>query len=153
MLVNESEYSAFFGIIIFDSTTYSVYIFQNPNLKYLHKIQDDDNLWLYGLGWDLKMIFSVNIVAGRNSSSFWSNINSLAPGRSGCDSKIGIFNLVLLIGIFRSSHDNALRWMPQDLTVNIDSGNGLVPSGNKPLPEPMLTQFLVALWRRYASMS
>ena len=24
--------------------------------------------------------------------------------------------------------------------VNIGSGNGLVPSGNKPLPEPMLTQ-------------
>ena len=42
--------------------------------------------------------------------------NSLAPGRSECDSKNVIFNLVLLIGIFRSSHDNALRWMPQDLT-------------------------------------
>ena len=28
--------------------------------------------------------------------------------------------------------------------VNIGSGNGLVPLGNKPLPEPMLTQFLVA---------
>ena len=25
-------------------------------------------------------------------------------------------------------------------SVNIGSGNGLVPSGNKPLPEPMLTQ-------------
>ena len=43
-------------------------------------------------------------------------INSLAPGRSECDSKNVTFNLVLLIGIFRSSHDNALRWMPQDLT-------------------------------------
>ena len=42
--------------------------------------------------------------------------NSLAPGRSGCDSKNGIFNLVLLIGIFRSFHDNALQWMPQGLT-------------------------------------
>ena len=42
--------------------------------------------------------------------------NSLAPGRSECDSKNLIFNLVLLIGIFRSSHDNALLWMPQDLT-------------------------------------
>ena len=69
-------------------------------------------------------------------------INSLAPGRSESDSKNVIFNLVLLIGIFRSSHDNVLRWMPQDLTddqVNIGSGNGLVPSGNKPLPEPVLT--------------
>ena len=42
--------------------------------------------------------------------------NSLAPGISECDSKNVIFNLVLLIGIFRSSHDNALRWMTQDLT-------------------------------------
>ena len=49
--------------------------------------------------------------------SFWGqNINSLAPGRSECDSKNVIFNLVLLIGIFWCSHDNALRWMPQDLT-------------------------------------
>ena len=30
--------------------------------------------------------------------------------------------------------------------VNIGSGNGLVPSGNKPLPEPMLTQICVAIW-------
>ena len=42
--------------------------------------------------------------------------NSLAPGRSECDSKNVIFNLVLLIGIFRSSDDNVLQWMPQDLT-------------------------------------
>ena len=42
-------------------------------------------------------------------------VNSLAPGKSGCDSKNGIFNLVLLIGIFRSFHNNALRWMSEDL--------------------------------------
>ena len=34
------------------------------------------------------------------------------------------------------------------LLVNIGSGNGLEPSGNKPLPEPMLTQIPVAIWRR-----
>ena len=33
-------------------------------------------------------------------------------------------------------------------SVNIGSGNGLVPSGNKPLPEPMLTQISVAIWCR-----
>ena len=33
-----------------------------------------------------------------------------------------------------------------DDKVNIGSGNGLVPSGNKPLPELMLTQFYVAMW-------
>ena len=42
-------------------------------------------------------------------------VNSLAL-RSECDSKNVIFNLVLLIGILRSSHDSALRWIPQDLT-------------------------------------
>ena len=43
----------------------------------------------------------------------------------------------------------ALRWIPLDLAddVNIGSGNGLVPWGNKPLPEPMLTQIYVAKWR------
>ena len=34
--------------------------------------------------------------------------SSLAPGRSECDFKNVIFILVLLIGVFRSSHDNAL---------------------------------------------
>ena len=37
---------------------------------------------------------------------------------------------------------NATR--PYWWLVNIGSGNGLVPSGNKPLPEPMLTQINVA---------
>ena len=46
----------------------------------------------------------------------WNKFNSLAPARSECNSTNGIFNLVLLTGIFRSSHDNALQWMPQDLT-------------------------------------
>ena len=32
------------------------------------------------------------------------------------------------------------------LEVIIDSGNGLVPSGNKPLAEPMLTQIYVPIW-------
>ena len=36
-------------------------------------------------------------------------INSLAPGRSGFNFKSAIFNLVVLIGIFRSAYDNALR--------------------------------------------
>ena len=45
----------------------------------------------------------------------------------------------------------ALRRMSPDLTddksTGNGSGNGLVPSGNKPLPEPMLTQFSGAIWR------
>ena len=35
-----------------------------------------------------------------------------------------------------------LRWW----SVNIVSGNGLVPSGNKTLPELMLTQISVTIW-------
>ena len=30
-------------------------------------------------------------------------------------------------------------------SVNIGSGNGLVPSGNKPLPEAMLTPVFIAI--------
>ena len=30
--------------------------------------------------------------------------------------------------------------------LNMGSGNGLVPSGNKPLPEPMLTEIYIAIW-------
>ena len=51
-----------------------------------------------------------------NQSPCLYQLSDTGPWRSGCDSKNGIFNLVLLIGIFRSSHDNALRWMPKDLT-------------------------------------
>ena len=40
------------------------------------------------------------------------------------------------------------RWQ-----VNIGSGNGLVPSGTKPLPEPMLTQIYVAMRRHQAMLN
>ena len=47
--------------------------------------------------------------------------------------------------------------MPQDLSewwlVNIGSGNGLVPSGNKPLPEPMLTKYNDAIWHQKVAMN
>ena len=37
--------------------------------------------------------------------------------------------------------------------VNIGSGNGLMPSGNKPLPELMFTQIYVTIYRYMAIMS
>ena len=37
-------------------------------------------------------------------------------GKSGFDFKYVIFNFVLLIDIFRSYYDNALRWMSRELT-------------------------------------
>ena len=36
--------------------------------------------------------------------------------------------------------------------VNIGSGNGLVQSGNKPLPEPKLTPIYIDIWRHQATM-
>ena len=43
-------------------------------------------------------------------------INSLAPGKPGCHFETAIFSLILLIGIFTLSKDNALRWLTRDLT-------------------------------------
>ena len=55
------------------------------------------------------------------------------------------------------------RWMPQDLTDDklilvqvmacCYSGNGLVLSGNKPLPEPMLTIICITVWCHWATMT
>ena len=46
------------------------------------------------------------------------------------------------------SFEIALRGLSQDFAdVNIGSGDGLVPSGNKPLPEPMLSKISVAICR------
>ena len=47
--------------------------------------------------------------------------NSLSSGRSECDFKSVVFNLASLIGIFRSSYDNAFRWLPLDLTDDMSS--------------------------------
>ena len=44
------------------------------------------------------------------SESF--SYNSLVPARSGCDVKNAIFTLVLLIGIFRSLYNNAIKRIP-----------------------------------------
>ena len=50
----------------------------------------------------------------------------------------------------------SLRWMQQDFQywyyINIGSGNVLVPSGNKLLPEAMFTQFCDAIWRHLAKI-
>ena len=37
--------------------------------------------------------------------------------------------------------------------VNIGSGNGSVPSGNKPLPDPMLIQIFNTIWHHEATIS
>ena len=74
-------------------------------------------------------------------------INPLTPGSGDCNLQLISFKLVFGID-FCISCEIACRWIQQDLTdetwlvnVNIGSGNGLVPTGIKPLPEPMLTKF------------
>ena len=52
-----------------------------------------------------------------------------------------------------TSREIAYRQMPGNTYVNIGSGNALVPSGIKPLPEPMLTHMYVAIWHHQAAMS
>ena len=87
------------------------------------------------------IIFSLNILGV--------NINSLAPGKFEWKFRYVIFKWILVIDGWSISCEIALIWMPLGLhwwSVNIGSGNGLVTSGNKPLPEPMLTQIFVAIW-------
>ena len=49
----------------------------------------------------------------------------------------------------------ALRWIMQHpisvYLVYIGPGRGLLPSGSKPLPGPMLTHMYVAIWRHGAT--
>ena len=43
-------------------------------------------------------------------------LNLLSPGQSGRDFQDTISSLALLIGILRNPSDNALRYMPRNLT-------------------------------------
>ena len=78
------------------------------------------------------------------------HVMSLAPGRCGSNSKSVIFEHMLLIKFVSTSCEISLRWMPQnafeDNSPLVEEGNGLVPSGNKPLHQPMLTQISVSIW-------
>ena len=79
-------------------------------------------------------------------------VNSLAPGKFERNLRYVIFQGNLVIDGRGISCEIALIWMSVDFTdewwsVNIGTGNGLVLSGNKPLPEPMLTQISDAIRR------
>ena len=39
---------------------------------------------------------------------------------------------------------------PLKYQFNTSSGNDLVPSGNKPLPDPVFTKFYDVIWHHYA---
>ena len=52
------------------------------------------------------------------------------------------FKLILRVDILSTSCEIGLRLLPQN---KIGSDNGFVPSGIKPLPEPMVNQIYVAI--------
>ena len=97
-------------------------------------------IYIYIYEWWTKLRTLVIYISLKLSKFYWLT----GSWRSECDFKNATFNIVFLIDIFRSSYDNAFTWMSQDVT---DEKSILVPSGNKPLPEPKLTQFYVAIWR------
>ena len=74
-----------------------------------------------------------NLGSANVNQGLWCQMASLGCGRFEYNFRQVIFKLTLV----------DLNWWK----INIGSGNGLVPSDNKPLPVPMLTQFYVAIWR------
>ena len=68
-------------------------------------------------------------------------INSLAPGRWGSN-----FKIIILKFLSCEFHRNHYQ-------VSIGSGDDSVPSGNKPLSQPMLTKIYVTIWCPWATTS
>ena len=83
----------------------------------------------------------------------YTKFNSLAPGEFDYSLKLVNFKLISTVNILKYFLWNCYQVNATTGTtshwslVNIGSGNGLVLSGNKPLPEPMLTKIPVAIWR------
>ena len=82
--------------------------------------------------------------------------NSLAPGRFEWNCKYVIFNLIFvnwwlrcLLWNYPLVIVNGSHWW----SVNIGSGNSSMPSGNKPLPEPVFTKSCVSIWHHQARKS
>ena len=72
------------------------------------------------------------------------SIYTLAPGRLEWNFREGIFNVISVIYGWGISWEIVMRWILLDIgwmsLIDIGSGNGLLLSGNKLLPEPVLTQ-------------
>ena len=74
-------------------------------------------------------------------------LNSLARGKFEWKFWYLIFQISFVTYVWDISCEFAFRSMSLGRTDDTGSGNGLVPSGNRPLPEPMLTQIFVTIWR------
>ena len=69
--------------------------------------------------------------------------NSFAPGRLEENSRQVIVQLILVIDGRDIFYETAPRWMSIDLGL----GGSVAPSGNRSLPELILTKVYVAIWR------
>ena len=58
------------------------------------------------------------------------------------------FKAICMIDMQSVSNEIALRWMSEELPINIV----IAPWGSKSSPEPMLTKFYDAIWRHQRSM-
>ena len=86
--------------------------------------------------------------------------NSMHPGASGYHQLIGLWEILMKYQINNIQANYSNWWVryllwncPQAIITgpycwyfSIGSGNGLVSSSDKALPQPMLTKFLVAMW-------
>ena len=133
-MVKNAKTNTFLRVVyIYDACTWVIFFFSSCNRAWMSSFMGRRALVKFKWWQPFRICFLA--------------IKSLVPGRFGYDFKNTVFTLVLVIGIFRPSYDDALRWMPLgQWQIHIDSGNGLVTSGNKPLAEPILTQFYVIIW-------
>ena len=65
------------------------------------------------------------------------------PMRNATDFKLVIFKCTSSAFLVKLPSSECIK---TSLMINMASGNGLVPSGNKPLPESMLTQIYGTIW-------
>ena len=110
-------------------------------------LKENANRMTWGRG-GLKAHYMVLIPCPQLLSLKWW-VNSLVPEKFPWTFSQVIFKQILVIDGWDISREIALIMNVTGLrlgSVNIGSGNGLVPSVNKPLPEPMLTHIYVAIW-------
>ena len=90
-------------------------------------------------------------------ATYWfNNINSSPPGQNGHHFADNLFKLIFVNENVRISIQISLKFVPKD---PINSKSALVKvmawrrTGDKPLPEPMLPQFIDAYIWHYGKMS
>ena len=111
-------------------------------LKLNHVSKRATRYWSLARSRDIESILPF-IYCHRQSTAHWS------LGDVGIISKSLIFKIISQKSNLSTNCEIAVRWIlqtPLIRKVNIGSGNGLVPSGDEPLPESVLTKMCVAIW-------